>query len=917
MNFDAFSGNRRSRRQTSSEHAPAMIESLETRSLLAAAGPSIISPSGLIASSQPVVKWQPVAGAVSYDLWIADAETRERIVFKEGITGTTTTLSSSERLHLGINRMWVRATLADSSKTEYGTPTEVLLQPRPGVVGPVNAANPAAPTRIEKSDWAVTWTSPLGAASFEVFVSNQTTQTSSVFVVPNQTPVLDAKGVAMKDGAGNPILQEVRSLYLDGAVPVIGAAPQAITSVVNRSFLDITSDNHGLANGDRVRISEVLGNTGANGDFAVTVISENVFRLTNGVSSGTYTSGGKWIRLLGNAPAPGVTSRAIIGASNSKAIDITVANHGLKTGEQVRITGVQGNTAANGTYLATVLSKNVIQLKGVSGADVFTQGGQLLKLTALRSNNLIGQYRVFVRATDDAGRVSAYSKAYDFNVAPVVNVRRPKGSTFETQPLLEWNSVPGATHYQVEVFRVGEVVPVYKADYLTSTSYRIPEPLSTTPVQNFEFRVRALRLHQVSTISLSGTPASGTFTVTLATTGKTPTTATTGPISYNATAADIRNAIAGLPGFAAVDVVAQGTAPDISFLVQIPLTGNSATLTGIQGNPVTVSVTSAVSPGMVTSATVVSPRVDGQWSPLVAFSTIQKPIITGPLGIDNADPLAPITVTDLRPTITWTAIDKAARYELWVERSASTATYLRTNVSGNSYKFAADLLEGNYTVRVRAVSTTGMFTDWSNIYAFTATGGVPVIQSVTLSPARRATIRWAGVAEAATYELQIARIGVDFDYLHPEGITTTSFTTTNSLPFGNYRVWVRAVMADGTKLGWSSYVDFTVANVEEPVTPSLEGLLIAAVDAELTRSARAVSSAPDIAAAHENRESTVVPESPAMELSTSGQDQGQSASRFSVEKPEERWSSDDSLIQTLAAACANQEWWTVAERSVT
>ena len=103
--------------------------------------------------------------------------------------------------------------------------------------------------------------------------------------------------------------------------------------------------------------------------------------------------------------------RPILGVATTRSIDITVPNHGLKTGEQVRIAGVEGNTAANGTYFVTVISANVIQLRGVAGTSIYTQGGQLTRLTQFRSTLEIGNYRVFVRTKDDAGaRCSAFTQ---------------------------------------------------------------------------------------------------------------------------------------------------------------------------------------------------------------------------------------------------------------------------------------------------------------------------------------------------------------------------------------------------------------------------------------------------------------------------------------------------------------------------
>lgn len=907
MNIDAISGNRRSRRLASVNHAPAMIESLETRALLAGAGPVILSPSGTITTAQPVITWQPTAGATSYELWIADSETRERIVFKEGIPGSSTTLSNGDALRLGVNRLWVRANLSNGTKTDWGVPKDVVLQTSPVVTGPINSANQASPNKIETNDWAVTWTSPDGARSFEVFLSDQTQLTSTRYTVQNQIPLLDARGNRILDGTGKPVLQEVRSLYLNGSVDIFGAQPKVVTGAVNRTFIDITSNKHGLVTGSRVRVSGVLGNTGANGDFTVTVISDNVFRLDNAVSSGTYTSGGSWVPLIGNAPAAGVTSRLVLGLTASKAIDITVANHGLKTGEKVRIAGVGGNTAANGTFVVTVVSGNVLRLTGVAGTAAFTQNGELVQMTALQSKLELGRYRVFVRYTDDRGVVSSWSTPRDFDITPVVNVLRPKGPTFEAQPLLEWAPVSSATHYQVEVYRTGVVAPVYTSAFVTTTSFRIPETLSANPVKNFEFRVRAFRLHQVTTITPSGSPASGTFVISLTTTGKTPVTVRTAALNYNATANDIQTAVRALNGFDKARVIAQGEAPNTVFLLQLPLTGNTGNPGVIGGNPVTVSVISSVTPGTVTSTTVISPRVDGQWSPLVAFSTLQKPVITAPLGVDTADPNAPRTITDLRPTLQWTAIDKAARYEVWVERLASTSTYLRTTSSINSYKFQADLISGNYTVRVRAVSTTGQFTEWSDIFAFTATGGASIIQSVSVSPTRQATITWAPVAEAASYEVQIAWIGMNINFLNPKGITTLSYTTTTGLTAGTYRVWVRGVKADGTFLGWSRPFDFTVAATDSLAPSYSNGVLVAALESELTaednkRTDTAVTVSADKAAQQQDETSAESP-APAEYVVVTPESVPASAGDFLETE-------DSLLIEQLAQGCARQEWWT-------
>lgn len=206
------------------------------------------------------------------------------------------------------------------------------------------------------------------------------------------------------------------------------------------------------------------------------------------------------------------------------------------------------------------------------------------------------------------------------------------------------------------------------------------------------------------------------------------------------------------------------------------------------------------------------PDVVGIWSAPKTFSTIQNPVVTGPAGITGIV-AGQRLVTDTRPTIEWTAIDKAARYDVWIEKANAKTAYLVTTASANSYTLKQDIAAGSYTVWIRAVSTTGKRTGWSSPYTFNATGGVPVITSpkagdnVIPIP----DITWTPVTGAKSYNIQIAWLGVDFAYIQTVGITLPTFAPTAPLSTGSYRVWVQAVNADGTKLPWSAPVDFSVA----------------------------------------------------------------------------------------------------------
>jgi hypothetical protein len=108
--------------------------------------------------------------------------------------------------------------------------------------------------------------------------------------------------------------------------------------------------------------------------------------ITNGATA-ARTAPGDTIRIMGS-PAPtslgqnGVwTSQAlqatknITGATNATPISITCTAHGYSTGDTVVITGVGGNTNANGTWEITSTGANTFTLDGSAGNANYTSGG--------------------------------------------------------------------------------------------------------------------------------------------------------------------------------------------------------------------------------------------------------------------------------------------------------------------------------------------------------------------------------------------------------------------------------------------------------------------------------------------------------------------------------------------------------------
>lgn len=79
----------------------------------------------------------------------------------------------------------------------------------------------------------------------------------------------------------------------------------------------------------------------------------------------------------------------ITGATNASPIVITSVGHGLQTGTRVTISGVLGNTAANGTWTITRIDADTFSLIGSTGNGAYTSGG-IWKIT--------GAYRFTIAA---------------------------------------------------------------------------------------------------------------------------------------------------------------------------------------------------------------------------------------------------------------------------------------------------------------------------------------------------------------------------------------------------------------------------------------------------------------------------------------------------------------------------------------
>ena len=93
-------------------------------------------------------------------------------------------------------------------------------------------------------------------------------------------------------------------------------------------------------------------------------------------------------------------SQAVTGASNASPIVIDCVGHGFADGDKVTISGVLGNTAANGTHTVANKTADTFELSGVAGNGAYVSGGRLTAGTDT-AEGVINSNRAYLISDDD------------------------------------------------------------------------------------------------------------------------------------------------------------------------------------------------------------------------------------------------------------------------------------------------------------------------------------------------------------------------------------------------------------------------------------------------------------------------------------------------------------------------------------
>ena len=109
--------------------------------------------------------------------------------------------------------------------------------------------------------------------------------------------------------------------------------------------------------------------------------------------------------------------KTISGATNASPIVVAATSHGFSNNDVVSITGVAGNTAANGIWQITYIDGNSFSLNSSTGNGAYTSGGLASKTNVLVFRSTFGTADANYTWAESILRTSSGPRALNRKVA--------------------------------------------------------------------------------------------------------------------------------------------------------------------------------------------------------------------------------------------------------------------------------------------------------------------------------------------------------------------------------------------------------------------------------------------------------------------------------------------------------------------
>jgi hypothetical protein len=227
----------------------------------------------------------------------------------------------------------------------------------------------------------------------------------------------------------------------------------------------------------------------------------------------------------------------------------------------------------------------------------------------------------------------------------------------------------------------------------------------------------------------------------------------------------------------------------------------------------------------------------GPWSPALRFAVDilppSRPQMTGPIGVNGSR-----VVNTLNPTYSWTAAERAERYELYVNNitTGEFQVIRRSDITGLSFTSLVSQKQGEIRAWVRGINSAGEAGEWASVLSFLideATPLTPTIIAPVANPAgsvdnANPTFAWSIATDAPFYQFEVFEVntqtGQRTRVLQQNAIKEKFFTIPNAqrLKEITYVARVRGYNLSNEVGNWSP--DYIVRiDVPDAVTPRILG----------------------------------------------------------------------------------------------
>ena len=172
-------------------------------------------------------------------------------------------------------------------------------------------------------------------------------------------------------------------------------------------------------------------------------------------------------------------------------------------------------------------------------------------------------------------------------------------------------------------------------------------------------------------------------------------------------------------------------------------------------------------------------------------------------------------ITDLRPQISWTAVDDAVSYDVYLNLDgAGTTVFRQLNVDSGTTTITPDVdlefaryrvfVYANFASEPRLTATPHTFIVSASPQKLTPTSSLD---------SNTPEFSWNRLAGATSYTLYVNVPGSPVTFTvndaTPTATSPLTFTPTNALPSGDYKWWIRGIRENGWQGSWSTPTTFS------------------------------------------------------------------------------------------------------------